>query len=153
MTPVMIPVTLNHVALDVADRRRSIEFYADLLGTEVVAEDVEHKLTFLRLPGSANYSDLALHEHADVGAAYPPDQVRMAHIGWEIHDPAMLVEAFDFLTERTRVVLAADFGVARSVMGFDPDGHVIEFELFTPGADGQPGFAMLDIDALRAVSV
>ena len=88
-----------------------------------------------------------------MAAAYPPDQVRMAHIGWEIDDPAHLVEAYDFLTERTRVVLAADFGVARSVMGFDPDGHVIEFELFTPGATGEPGFAPLDIDALRAVAV
>ena len=38
-------------------------------------------------------------------------------------------------------------------MGFDPDGHVIEFELFTVGATGQPGFAPLDIDALRAVAV
>lgn len=149
----MIPVTLNHVALDVADRQRSIAFYAELLGTEVVAEDVDHRLTFLRLPGSQNYSDLALHEHDDVAAAYPPEQVRMAHIGWEIHDPAHLVAAFDFLTAHTRVVLAADFGVARSVMGFDPDGHVIEFELFTPGADGEPGFAALDIDALRAVAV
>ncbi|MGD9999672.1 MAG: VOC family protein [Ilumatobacteraceae bacterium] len=149
----MIPVTLNHVALDVADRQRSIEFYADLLGAEVVAEDVDHQLTFLRLPGSDRYSDLALHQHADVAAAYPPGQVRMAHIGWEVHDPAMLVEAYDFLTARTRVVLAADFGVARSVMGFDPDGHVIEFELFTPGADGEPGFAPLDIDALRPVGV
>jgi catechol 2,3-dioxygenase-like lactoylglutathione lyase family enzyme len=149
----MIPVSLNHVALDVADRRRSAEFYAELLGTEVVAEDVEHRLTFLRLPGSDRYSDLALHEHADVAAAYPPEQIRMAHIGWEIDDPAHLVAAYDFLTARTRVVLAADFGVARSVMGMDPDGHVIEFELFTPGATAEPGFAPLDIDALRAVPV
>ncbi len=149
----MIPVTLNHVALDVADRQRSIEFYAELLGAEVVAEDVDHKLTFLRLPGSENYSDLALHEHQDVAAAYPKDQVRMAHIGWAIDDPAYLVAAFDFLTANTRVVLAADFGVARSVMGFDPDGHVIEFELFSDDTTGEPGFAPLDIDALRAVAV
>jgi hypothetical protein len=58
--------------------------------------------------------------------AYPPNQVRMAHIGWEIDDPAHLVSAFD---------------------------HVIEFELFTPGATGEPGFAPLDIDALRAIAV
>lgn len=146
----MIPVTLNHIALDVADRDRSAAFYRDLLGTEIVAEDVEHKLTFLRLPGSANYSDLALHEHADLDAAYPPDQIRMAHTGWEIHDEADLVKAFDFFTERTRIALAADFGVARSVMGFDPDGHVVEFELFSVGAvDVQPGFAPLDVEALR----
>jgi catechol 2,3-dioxygenase-like lactoylglutathione lyase family enzyme len=148
---IMIHVTLNHVALDVADRDRSASFYRDLLGAEVVAEDVEHKLTFLRLPGSDRYSDLALHEHADLEAAYPRDQIRMAHTGWEIHDEVDLVRAFDFFTERTRVALAADFGVARSVMGFDPDGHVVEFELFTVGAvDEQPGFAMLDVDALRA---
>ncbi len=79
----------------------------------------------------------------------------MAHTGWEIDDEADLVRAFDFFTERTRVLLAADFGVARSVMGMDPDGNVVELELFTVGAvDQQPGFAMLDIDALRdAVAV
>lgn len=38
-------------------------------------------------------------------------------------------------------------------MGFDPDGHVIEFELFTAGASGEPGFEPLDIDALRAATV
>ena len=149
----MIPVTLNHVALDVADRDRSAAFYRDLLGAEVVAEDGDHRLTFLRLPGSSNYSDIALHEHADMNGAYPTDQIRMAHTGWEIHDPAHLVTAFDFFTRHTRVALAADFGVARSVMGFDPDGHVVEFELFTVGAsDQQPGFAPLDIDALRQLS-
>jgi hypothetical protein len=101
--------------------------------------------------GSDRYSDLALHEHADLEAAYPSNQMRMAHTGWEIHDEVDFVRAFDFFTERTRVALAADFGVARSVMGFDLDGHIVEFELFTVGAvDAQPGFAMLDVDALRA---
>jgi catechol 2,3-dioxygenase-like lactoylglutathione lyase family enzyme len=147
----MIPVKLNHIALDVTDRDRSAAFYFDLLGATIVAEDVEHRLTFLRLPGSSNYSDLALHEHADLGAAYPVDQVRMAHTGWEVDDARHLVTAFDFFTDRTRVLLAADFGVARSVMGMDPDGHVVELELFTVGAvDEQPGFAPLDIEALRA---
>jgi catechol 2,3-dioxygenase-like lactoylglutathione lyase family enzyme len=146
----MIPVKLNHIALDVADRDRSAAFYRDLLGAEIIAEDRDHRLTFLRLPGSENYSDIALHEHADMTAAYPAAQIRMAHTGWEIDDPSHLVAAFDFFTERTRVVLAADFGVARSVMGFDPDGHVVEFEQFTAGTnDQQPGFAALDIDALR----
>jgi catechol 2,3-dioxygenase-like lactoylglutathione lyase family enzyme len=149
----MIPVTLNHVALDVADRDRSAAFYRDLLGAVVVARDDDHRLTFLRLPGSAQYSDIALHEHADHGAAYPPEQIRMAHTGWAITREADLVRAFDFFTLRTRVVLAADFGVARSVMGLDLDGHVIEFELFSVGAvDQEPGFAPLDIDALRELS-
>jgi catechol 2,3-dioxygenase-like lactoylglutathione lyase family enzyme len=146
----MIPVKLNHIALDVADRERSAAFCRDLLGAEIIAEDRDHRLTFLRLPSSENYSDIALHEHVDVAAAYPSAQVRMAHTGWEIGDPSHLVAAFDFLSERTRVVLAADFGVARSVMRFDPDGHVVEFGQFTAGTnDQQPGLASLDIDALR----
>jgi catechol 2,3-dioxygenase-like lactoylglutathione lyase family enzyme len=150
----MINVTLNHVALDVADRDRSAAFYRDLLGAEVVAEDVDHRLTFLRLPGSTQYSDIALHEHASLEAAYPAGQIRMAHTGWEVHSEADLVEAYDFFAERTRVVLAADFGVARSVMGFDPDGHVVELELFRVGAvDAQPGFAPLDVERLREPAV
>ena len=147
----MIPVTLNHVALDVADLERSAAFYRDLLGAEVVADDPAHGLAFLRLPGSPNYSDLALHAHASMGDAYPPGEIRMAHTGWAITEPSDLVVGFDFFTERTRVLMAADFGVARSVMGMDPDGHVVELELFSVGAvDEQPDFAPLDIEALRA---
>ena len=148
----MIPVRLSHVALDVADRERSVAFYRDLLGAEVVAEDVEHRLTFLRLPGSAAYSDIALHEHPDLGAAYPSGAMRMAHSGWEVDDAGALVAAFDFFTARTRVLLAADFGVAWSVIGMDPDGNAVELELtrVAPGSMAQPGFGPLDVEALRA---
>lgn len=145
-----IPVTLNHIALDVADAERSAAFYAELLGTRVVARDEDHHITFLRLPGSSNYSDIALHVHPDREAAYPSGQMRLAHTGWSVAGAGELVRAFDFFTTRTRVLLAADFGVSRSVMGSDPDGHVVEFELFSVGAeDRQPGFAPLDIDSLR----
>jgi catechol 2,3-dioxygenase-like lactoylglutathione lyase family enzyme len=148
----MIPVRINHVGLDVADRDRSVAFYRDLLGAEVVGEDVEHRLTFLRLPGSSAYSDIALHEHPDLDAAYPREAIRMAHTGWEVDDPASLVTAYDFFTARTRVLLAADFGVAWSVMGMDPDGNVVELELtrVAPGTIAEPGFGPLDVDGLRA---
>jgi len=145
-----IPVTLNHIALDVADPARSAAFYGELLGTTVVARDDDHHITFLRLPGSSNYSDIALHAHPDREAAYPSGQMRLAHTGWAVSGEAALVQAFDFFTSRTRVLLAADFGVSRSVMGADPDGHVVEFELFTVGAvNQQPGFALLDVESLR----
>ncbi len=149
----MIPVRLDHIALDVKDRQRSIAFYRELLGAEVVAEDVPHRISFLRLPGSSNYSDLALHEHLDRDAAYPTSEMRMAHTGFGVERPEDLVRAFDFFGERTRVLLAADFGVAWSVMGCDPDGNVVEFELFHVAATSdQPGFAPLDIESLRRMS-
>ena len=66
-----IPALLDHVALDVADRAASAEFYGALLGATPVAEDPEHHITFLRLPGSTRFSDIALHQHPDRDAAYP----------------------------------------------------------------------------------
>lgn len=146
----MIPVRLNHIALDVRDRALSSAFFHDLLGTDVVAEDRPHRISFLRLPGSTNYSDIALHEHADRDGAYPPHAHRLAHTGFGVSRTEDLVAAYDFFKSRSRVLLAADFGVAWSVMGTDPDGNVVEFELFHEGATStQPGFAPLDVEALR----
>lgn len=145
-----IPVTLNHIALDVADRARSAAFYAELLGARVVATDDAHDLSFLRLPGSPNYSDIALHQHPDRDRAYPVGAMRMAHTGWSVTDARLLLDAYEYFATHTRVVLSADFGVSLSVMGLDPDGHVVEFELFTAGAvDEQPGFEPLDAAGLR----
>lgn len=146
-----IPVTLDHVALDVADRDRSARFYGELLGATPVAEDPDHHITFLRLPGSSRFSDIALHEHPDHDAAYPKGQMRLAHTGWAVTDAGHLLDAFEFFTEHSRVLLAADFGVSLSVMGADPDGNVVEFELFDHSAhDAQPGFAIIDVEFLRA---
>lgn len=146
-----IPVTLNHIALDVADRARSAAFYGALLGARVVATDEAHRLSFLRLPGSPNFSDIALHEHPDRDAAYPAGQIRMAHTGFAVEEGSSLVDAYDFFTANTRLLLCADFGVSLSVIGFDPDGNVVEFELFKVGAiDEQPGFEPLDAAGLRA---
>lgn len=145
-----IPTTLDHVALDVANRDRSAEFYAALLGARPIAEDPEHHITFLRLPGSSRFSDIALHEHPDRDAAYPKGQMRLAHTGWAVDRAQYLVDAFEFFTEHSRVLLAADFGVSLSVMGADPDGNVVEFELFDHSArDAEPGFSVLDLDLLR----
>jgi catechol 2,3-dioxygenase-like lactoylglutathione lyase family enzyme len=147
----MIPVTLNHIALDVVDAERSAAFYRALLGAEIAATDPANRATFLRLPNSASFSDIALHEHPQFDDAYPAGHLRMAHTGWAVDAVEHLVAAYDFFNEHTRVVLAVDVTVARSVMGIDPDGHVVEFELFEPDAAGrQPGFVPLDIDALRA---
>lgn len=148
-----IPASLNHVALDVHDRERSAGFYRGLLGTTVVATDEQHGISFLRLPGSQHFSDLALHAHPDREAAYPSGQMRLAHTGWSVDDPAYLVEAYQYFTEHSRVLFAADFGVSVSVMGMDPDGNVVEFELFRVGAeDVAPGFEPLDLDHLRSLA-
>jgi len=145
-----ITVSFNHIALDVADRERSAAFYGELLGARVIEWDDEHHLMFLRLPGSAHFADIALHEHPDRSAAYPVGHTRLAHTGWSVNDPVCLLEAHEYFTTRTRVVMCADFGVSLSVMGLDPDGHAVEFEFSEPGADGrQRWFQLLTPDDLR----
>lgn len=95
-------------------------------------------------------SDIALHEHADRDGAYPPHAHRLAHTGFGVSRTEDLVAAYDFFQSRSRVLLAADFGVSWSVMGTDPDGNVVEIELFHEGATStQPGFAPLDVETLR----
>jgi catechol-2,3-dioxygenase len=130
-----IPVSFNHIALDVADRERSATFYGELLGARAIEWDEQHRLLFLRLPGSAHFSDIALHEHPDRSAAYPVEQVRLAHTGWSVNDPARLLDAHDYFTTQTRVVMCADFGGSLSVMGLDPDGHAVEFEFSDVSVD------------------
>lgn len=147
----MISARLNHIALDVCDRAKSAIFYRDLLGAELVAEDAPHHISFLRFPGSTHYSDLALHENPRCAEAQRVP--KMAHTGFQVESATALVEAYDFFRTRSRVVMAADFGVAWSVIGTDLDGNLIEFELFHVGAvDKQPGFARLNVESLRSAS-
>lgn len=145
-----IPVSFSHIALDVADRERSAAFYGELLGARAVEWDQEQHLLFLRLPGSAHFSDIALHEHPDRSAAYPVGQVRLAHTGWSVDDPTHLLNAYDYFTTKTRVVMCADFGMSLSVMGLDPDGHAVEFECSAVGADrGRREIELLTAQELR----
>ena len=54
------PVRLNHAVLFVADLQRSLAFYTDLFGMELVASEPRANAAFLRLPRSGNHHDLGL---------------------------------------------------------------------------------------------
>ena len=63
------PVRLNHAVLFVADLQRSLRFYTDLFGMEIVAREPRANAAFLRLPRSGNHHDLGLF---GVGSAGGP---------------------------------------------------------------------------------
>jgi catechol 2,3-dioxygenase-like lactoylglutathione lyase family enzyme len=54
------PVRLNHAVLFVADLDRSVRFYTDVFGMDVVAREPRANAAFLRLPRSGNHHDLGL---------------------------------------------------------------------------------------------
>lgn len=125
---------LGHVAIEVSDLARAIDFYRAVLGAEPVSRDDAHRIVMLRAPGSDRFHDLALHE---VARAVRP-AAGACHIAWEVETEEELRAARDALASRGAVRWAADFGVSRSVFGADPDGNPIEIAHVVPEAEWEP---------------
>ncbi len=87
------PVRLNHAVLFVADLDRSLRFYTDVFGMEVIAREPRANAAFLRLPRSGNHHDLGLF---GVGAAAGPKRrgaIGLYHLAWQL-------DTIDELAER-----------------------------------------------------
>ena len=124
---------LGHVAIEVRDLAASIAFYRAVVGAEPVARDDQHQIVMLRTPASDRFHDLALHEVR----AENREPAGASHVAWEVDDFAALCAARDALVARGAVRWAADFGMARSVFGVDPDGHAIEITRVRPADEWQ----------------
>jgi catechol-2,3-dioxygenase len=134
---------LNHAVLFVNDVPRSVNFYRETLGFEVVTEIAGGKAAFLGAPGSANDHDLGLFqiEHAaqpfgikggEVPAGRRPG---LYHLAWEVGTLSDLAEIGRRLSRRGALAGASDHRVSKSLYAKDPDG--IEFEVMwrVPAAD------------------
>ena len=120
---------LNHAVLFVRDTARSVAFYRDVLGFEVVNELNGGAAAFLRAAGSTNDHDLGLFRIGPDAAPSPAGRtaVGLYHLAWEVdtlHDLELLAAA---LTEAGALVGASDHSTTKSLYGHDPDG--LEFEI------------------------
>jgi catechol 2,3-dioxygenase-like lactoylglutathione lyase family enzyme len=127
----MSAARLGHVAIEVRDLARSIAFYREVVGATPVARDEPHRIVMLRAGASDRFHDLALHEVS--GEGRKPGGA--AHVAWEVDDVAALAAARDALAAHDALRWAADFGMARSIFGVDPDGHAIEITCVGARAD------------------
>lgn len=119
---------LNHAVLYVRDVARSVAFYSDVLGFEVVTR-IGDRAAFLRAPGSTNDHDLGLF---GIGAQAGPsaagrDTVGLYHLAWEVDTLADLQRLAGALAEAGALSGASDHSTTKSLYGHDPDG--IEFEI------------------------
>ncbi len=119
---------LNHAVLYVRDVARSVAFYRDVLGFEVIT-DVAGRAAFLRADGSANDHDLGLFQ---VGADAAPSgagrgRVGLYHLAWEVDTLADLERVAGALAEHDALGGASDHSTTKSLYGHDPDG--LEFEI------------------------
>ena len=125
------PVRLNHAVLFVSDVDRSVAFYTELLGMEVVAREPRARAAFLRLPRSGNHHDLGLF---GVGAGDPPlhGAIGLYHLAWQFDTIDELAEARDALLAAHAYTGESSHGATKSLYGADPDGNQFELMWMLP---------------------
>jgi catechol-2,3-dioxygenase len=126
-TPTVSPVRLNHAVLFVADVDRSVRFYTEVFGMDVVVHDPAMNAAFLRLPRSGNHHDLGLF---GVGADAGPKRrgaIGLYHLAWQLDTVDELVAARRVLLDAGALTGESSHGATKSLYGADPDGN--EFEV------------------------
>jgi catechol-2,3-dioxygenase len=121
------PVRLNHAVLFVADLQRSIDFYTDVFGMEIVASEPRANAAFLRLPRSGNHHDLGLFGVGTAGGPKRRGAIGLYHLAWQFDTIDELAAARRTLIRVGGHTGESSHGATKSVYGTDPDGN--EFEL------------------------
>ena len=118
---------LNHAVLFVDDLDRSVAFYTDVFGFEVIATEPRAKAAFLRAPGSRNHHDLGLFAVGPGAAPKVRGSVGLYHLAWQVSTIDDLAAARTQLSEAGALTGASSHGATKSLYGADPDGN--EFEI------------------------
>ena len=121
------PVRLNHAVLFVADLDRSVRFYADVFGMDVIAREPRANAAFLRLPRSGNHHDLGLFGVGTAGGTKRRGGIGLYHLAWQLDTIDELAAARDALLAAAAYTGESSHGATKSLYGADPDGN--EFEL------------------------
>ncbi len=124
MNPIDPRVDIGHVHLKVSDLERSIAFYRDVLGFELMQ----------RYPGAAFLSAGGYHHHIGLntwesrgGAPPPPGTTGLYHVAIRYPERRLLADALKRLMD-ARIPLqgASDHGVSEALYLSDPDGNGLE---------------------------
>jgi len=118
------PERIGHVVLKVRDLARSRQFYADVLGLDLMYE----------IPGMAflashrrDHHEIGLMEVGEAAEGPKGRQVGLSHVAFRLSDEAALVKAYRELKERqVTISFTVDHGITRSVYFLDPDGNQLE---------------------------
>jgi catechol 2,3-dioxygenase len=151
-------VDIGHVHLKVADIERSLGFYRDVLGFEVMQRSGD-SAAFLSAGGYHHH--LGLNTWESRGGSPPaPGTTGLFHIAIRYPDRRTLGDALRRLGEhRIPVEGATDHGVSEAIYLRDPDGNGVELyrdrpQEEWPRPDAGDGVAMvnapLDLQALMA---
>jgi catechol-2,3-dioxygenase len=146
------PVRLNHAVLFVADVDRSVGFYTEVFGMQVVAREPRANAAFLRLPRSGNHHDLGLFGVGTAGGPKRRGAIGLYHLAWQLDTVDELADARRSLADAGAFTGESSHGATLSVYGADPDGNEFEVMWMLPreqwGAyEHQAPVERLDLDA------
>ncbi|MFB4269232.1 VOC family protein [Nonomuraea sp. GTA35] len=118
---------LNHAVLYVRDVERSVAFYREALGFEVVMG--MRGAAFLQAPGSSNDHDLGLFQVGEQASPSPAGRtsVGLYHLAWEVDTLEELERVQAKLAELGALVGSSDHSTTKALYARDPDG--LEFEV------------------------
>jgi len=128
------PVRLNHAVLFVADIERSVRFYTEVLGMDVIAEEPRANAAFLRLPRSGNHHDLGLFGVGTAGGPKRRGAIGLYHLAWQVDTIDELAAARRVLLDAGALSGESSHGATLSLYGADPDGNEFEIMWMLPRA-------------------
>ncbi|WP_214319459.1 VOC family protein [Nonomuraea sediminis] len=148
---------LNHAVLYVRDVERSVAFYRDALGFEVVMG--MPGAAFLQASGSTNDHDLGLFQIGEQAAPSGAGRstVGLYHLAWEVDTLDELERIAIKLSELGALVGASDHSTTKALYAQDPDGLEFEVSWLVPASlltddiiQARKGIRPLDIAAEKA---
>jgi len=160
MTAIDPRVDIGHVHLKVADLERSLDFYGDVLGFEVM-QRLGDSAAFISAGGCHHHIGLNTWESKG-GSPPPPGTTGLFHLAVRYPTRATLADAVRrVLAAGVPLTGASDHGVSEAIYLDDPDGNGVELYRDRPReewprADGEDGAAMftapLDLRELLTVA-
>ncbi|HLG72992.1 MAG TPA: VOC family protein [Chloroflexota bacterium] len=117
---------INHLVLRVRDVERTIRFYRDVLGMEVIARVGPGGMAGVFFKFTDNHHDLACFALGPQAEGPYEDQVGMYHVALEVATLEELVAARDELARVGALVGMSDHGLSKSLYVKDPDGNELE---------------------------
>ena len=143
---------LGHVVFYVREIKRSLAFYRNLLGFELVGE-MKHPLNAVALTSGRTHHEILLIE---VGAAPPPQKghrLGLYHIGIKMGDSLDELQTVRNELNEAGVFISgmSDHTVSQSLYLEDPDGNEVELYVDDPSVDWKkdPASVVAAIKPLR----